>query len=50
MIEILHFVQNDNERFRMTMNIRMTMNTRMTSVIEYQNDICHPEQSEGSIK
>ena len=36
MIEILHFVQNDNERFRMTMNI--------------QNDNCHPEQSEESIK
>ena len=30
MIEILHFVQNDSERFRMTVNIRMTMNTRMT--------------------
>ncbi len=36
MIEILHFVQNDSERFRMKMNI--------------QNDNCHPEQSEGSIK
>ena len=24
MIEILLFVQNDSERFRMTMNIRMT--------------------------